>query len=398
MWAHYIDPHGRYVAHPDVVDYGSSEPDLYDAEIKWTDQEVGRLLDQLRRLPSYANTIIIITSDHGDSMGEHTVPVGTHGTALYRELQHVPMIFYIPDNKPRIVHGAVTNLDIVPTVAALCGIDVHDLSFEGRSLVPQLFYDHTEDRDRIVFAETNAPQKERAAISERWKLIYYFGSNLYELFDLAADPWEHTNLAPEAPPAFATMKQALQGWMDRVMYVRDPMFNQAYRQLADVVLPSAPTAQVATAGQTLDGITILGTGIADGRPVTPGARLDVHVYFRVDQPTATSYRFQLAAWPVDPAAPSAAPAPSQIVRTGVRPTAGGAFTTERWKPGDHVRERFPITLPASWHGALGLGLVAEDPAGKAHPPTGEALASDPTIAVLGTIPAGATGSSPQAHP
>ena len=53
---------------------------------KWTDQEVGRLLDELRRLPSYENTIIIITSDHGESMGEHNVPLGTHGTALYREL------------------------------------------------------------------------------------------------------------------------------------------------------------------------------------------------------------------------------------------------------------------------------------------------------------------------
>ena len=90
LWVHYIDPHGRYVAHPDVVDYGSSEPDLYDAEVQWTDQEVGRLLDELARLPSYQRTIVVITSDHGDSMGEHNVPPGTHGTALYRELQHVP--------------------------------------------------------------------------------------------------------------------------------------------------------------------------------------------------------------------------------------------------------------------------------------------------------------------
>src|SRR4030095_15058611 len=55
LWAHYIDPHGRYVAHPDVVAYGSSEPDLYDAEIRWTDQELGRLLDALERLPSARN-------------------------------------------------------------------------------------------------------------------------------------------------------------------------------------------------------------------------------------------------------------------------------------------------------------------------------------------------------
>ncbi|HEX3759638.1 MAG TPA: sulfatase-like hydrolase/transferase [Kofleriaceae bacterium] len=402
MWAHYIDPHGRYVAHPDVVDYGSSEPDLYDAEIKWTDQEVGRLIDQLRRLPSFASTIIIITSDHGDSMGEHNVPLGTHGTALYRELQHVPMIFFIPDNKPRLVPGAVTNLDIVPTVAALCDIDVHDLSFEGKSLVPQLFYDHTEDHDRIVFAETNAPQKERAAISERWKLIYYFGSNLYELYDLATDPWEHNNLAPQSPPAFATMKQALQGWLDRVMYVRDPRFNQAYRQLADVMLPSAPAPQVATTGQTLDGIAILGAGIADDHPVAPDAKLDVHVYFHVDQPTATAYRFQLAAWPIDPANPTAAPAPSRIVRSSLRTTAGGAFPTDRWKAGDYVRERFPLVVPADWQGAIGVGLVAETPAGQLHVPTGERLASDPGIAVLGTISASASapasGSSPPSRP
>ncbi len=151
LWAHYIDPHGRYVAHPDVVDYGSSEPDLYDAEIKWTDQQLGRLLDELQRLPSTPNTIIIITSDHGDSMGEHTVPLGTHGTALYRELLHVPMIFYIPDNVPHQIGGAVSNLDIVPTVAELAGIDVSDLSFEGKSEVPALFYgkeDHEPHRVR----------------------------------------------------------------------------------------------------------------------------------------------------------------------------------------------------------------------------------------------------------
>jgi hypothetical protein len=176
------------------------------------------------------------------------------------------------------------------------------------------------------------------------------------------------------------------------------MFNQAFRQLADVVLPSAPAPQVATAGQTLDGIAIVGAGIADGRPVAPGARLDVHVYFHVEQPTPAAYRFQLAAWPIDPADPTAAPAPGRIVRSGSRTTAGGAFPTDRWKAGDHVRERFPLTVPADWHGAIGLGLVAEDAAGKLHPPTGEKLASDPTIAVLGTIPADTVGSSPPPRP
>jgi choline-sulfatase len=389
MWAHYIDPHGRYVAHPDVVDYGASEPDLYDAEVKWTDQELGRLFRELARLPSYEHTIIVITSDHGDSMGEHTVPPGTHGTALYRELQHVPMIFYIPDNRPRSVAGAVSNLDIVPTVAALCGIDVGDLSFEGKSLVPQLFYDGTEDHDRIVFAETNAPNKQRAAISERWKLIYYFASNLYELYDLTADPWEHVNLAPQAPPAFYPMKQALQAWMDRVMYARDPKFNQAYRQLADVALPAAPAPQVTTPGQTIEGIEVLGIGVEAGKQLVRGAKVDVHVYFHVTTPTTTAYRFLLSAWPVDSKAPPADPAPTAIYRTLMRITADGAFASNRWKAGDYLRERFTLVIPPDWQGdGVALGLVTADLMGGKVKATGAALTSDPFTAVLGILPLG----------
>jgi len=400
MWAHYIDPHGRYVAHPDVVDYGASEPDLYDAEIKWTDQELGRLFTELARLPSYERTIIVLTSDHGDSMGEHTVPLGTHGTALYRELQHVPMIFYIPDNRPRIIHGAVSNLDIVPTIAALCGIDVHDLSFEGKSLVPQLFYDGTEDRDRIVFAETNAPHKQRAAISERWKLIYYFANNLYELYDLQSDPWEHKNLAPDNPPALATMKQALQGWMDRVMYARDPKFNQAFRQVGDVVLAAPPAPQVATQGQAIEGIEILGIGTATGKPIVRGAKVDVHVYFHVTRPTAAAYQFQLVVWPVDPKAPSADPAPDHVYRTALRPTADGTFASDHWKAGDNIRERFSLFIPPNWQGdGLALGLVTEDPTGGKVKATGTALASDPFTAVLGVLPLETPGgSSTEGHP
>jgi len=396
MWAHYIDPHGRYVAHPDVVDYGASEPDLYDAEIKWTDQELGRLLGELARLPSYANTIIVITSDHGDSMAEHTVPLGTHGTALYRELLHVPMIFYIPDNRPRVVHGAVTNLDIVPTVAALCGIDVHDLAFEGQSLVPELFYG-AEDRDRIVFSETNAPNKQRAAISESWKIIYYFAANLYELYDLKADPWEHNNLAAQNPPALATMQAALQGWLDRVMYVRDPKFNQAFRQVSDVALTAAPTPEVRTEGQRIDGIEILGIGVAAGASLTRGAKVDLHVYFRVDQPTAIPFRFLLAAWPVERDAEPAAPAADRIVRTALRATADGAFAANHWQAGDYIRERFTVVIPADWNGdGVALGLVTAEPSGTKRKATGAALQSDPFVAVLGVLPL--AGSSPPRHP
>ncbi|MDX2092512.1 MAG: sulfatase-like hydrolase/transferase [Kofleriaceae bacterium] len=385
MWAHYLDPHGRYVAHPDVVDYGSSEPDLYDAEIQWTDQQIGRLLDELKRLPSTRNTIIVITSDHGDSMGEHTVPVGTHGIALYRELLHVPLIVHVPDNRPRVVGGAVSPLDVVPTIAELAGIDVSDLSFEGRSLVPQIFYG-LEDPKRIVFAETNAPARQRAAISQDYKLIYYLKSNLYELFDLKADPWEKNNLAPQNPPALAEMKNVLQLWLTRVMNARDPLYNQAYRQIADLVLPAAPTPSVKTDGQTLAGgnIEVLGIDPVNG-PLVPGKPADVYVYFHAKQATTTPYKFALAAWPLGASLTEASPA--SLTRTGARLTGDGALATDAWKPGDYIREKFTLQVPAGWTSAQAvIGLITAETGGMQQRATGATPANDPTLAILGTLP------------
>ncbi len=383
LWAHYIDPHGRYVAHPDVIDYGSTEPDLYDAELRWTDQQVGRLFDELVRLPSNDHTIIVVTSDHGDSMAEHNVPLGTHGTALYRELQHVPMIFYIPNNAPHIINGAVSNLDIVPTIAELAGIDVHDLSFEGRSEVPAIFYGK-EDRDRIVFAETNIPGKQRAAISEDWKLIYYLNNNVYELFDLKADPWEHVNLASKNLPAMTTMKSALDAWLERVVYARDPKFNQAFRQMADVAMTAAPHPAVETTNQLLDDgkLAILGID-SEGKLLAPGAKVDLHVYFAVKERTAKTYRFQLVVWPGTPGDP----APANALRSPSRETADGLFPTDKWRAGEFVRERFTVTLPADWHGdEVVVALISTDAQNQRAPVTGQAQANDPAAAVLGTLP------------
>jgi hypothetical protein len=318
------------------------------------------------------------------------VPLGTHGTALYRELQNVPMIFYVPDNQPRLIHGAVTNLDIVPTIAELCGIDVHDLSFEGRSLVGSIFYGK-EDRDRIVFAETNAPQKQRAAISEKWKLIYYISNNIYELFDLTADPGEKKNLALEnpKPAAFETMRKALAAWMERVLYARDPKFNQAYRQMSDVTLEAKPTPEVLTENQTIDNgqIEIIGIGLDPGKRVVAGTRVDFHVYFHVLKRTEVPIKFLLSVWPVESSTPPNAPAPPTIVRSDMRPTAGGLFAADKWRDGEYVRERFSLEIPADWKGdAVRLGLVSGDGNGQKYPATGAFPSNDLFTANIGNLP------------
>jgi arylsulfatase A-like enzyme len=398
LWVHYIDPHGRYVAHPDVVDYGSSEPDLYDGELRWTDQQVGRLLDELKRLPSDDHTIIIITSDHGESMGEHPVPVGTHGTALYRELLHVPLVFYIPNLPPKQINGAVSNLDIVPTLVDITGADAKDLTFEGKSLVPELFYGK-EDRERIVFAETNAPSPQRAAISDSWKLIYYLQSNIYELYDLKADPLEKTNLAPKSPPAMQLMKSALDAWLERVVYARDPTFNQADKKMAELVLPSAPKPDVTTQGQTLDDgkLQILGASIATGsQPPAPNARVDIDVFFKVQARTQVPYKFLLAVWPVDTTTWKPTDAtPPDLAKSGMRASGEGFFASDRWRAGEYIRDKFTVSIPSAWTGnGLAVGLVASDPKSEKALATGDAPANDPNLIVLGVLPFQAPTPSP----
>jgi hypothetical protein len=180
--------------------------------------------------------------------------------------------------------------------------------------------------------------------------------------------------------------------MDRVMYARDPKFNQAYRQIADVTLAAPPSPQVTTQGQTIDGIEVLGIGIEPGTALARGAKVDVHVYFHVRQPTPTAYRFLLSAWPATPGAPTAAPDPAHILRTAMRATADGAFATDHWKAGDYVRERFSLLIPADWPGdSVGIGLVTAAMTGDKLRATAAGLDNDPFTAVLGLLPMGSSG-------
>jgi hypothetical protein len=301
---------------------------------------------------------VIVTSDHGDGFGEHGFI--NHGQALYRELLHVPLIVAVPNNPARKVGGAVSGVDVLPTIAELCGIDVSEHSFEGKSLVPQIFHG-PEDKGRVVFAETNYPEPIRAAISERQKLVYRLRGNLYELYDLARDPWEKSNLWTKDPAAGAALRQELDRWIERVLYSRDPLFNQAAAKISSVLLSARPTPRAVQPGVTFDGgrIAVLGADFVDPtRTYKPGDTADVYIYFEVlDQPT-TAYKLQLLAWPVTPGAPfdPAAPMTAGLIRGSGRETLDGLFATDRWRKGELIRDKFQLKLPASWPGDLAVGV------------------------------------------
>jgi arylsulfatase A-like enzyme len=383
LWLHYIDPHGRYVAHPGERSFGTSEEDLYDGELVYTDKHLGRLFDELGRLPGAERTVIVLTSDHGDGFNEHGF--FNHGQALYRELLHVPLIVYVPNATPRQVGGAVSPIDILPTLVDLCGLDARGAEFEGESLVPQLFYGQ-DASDRVVFAETNAQRILRAAVTGRHKLVYDIKANVYELYDLTADPWEKRNLWPDGDrPAFAEMKRYMDDWLERVYYARDPGTNQAMSRMSDTLLASAPAPSVRVKGASLDAGAIEVLGFDGDKPsYAPGERAELSVYFRAARRPSGDLLFQLEAWRKGAAAGTPA------ARSSMRATAAGLLPTSRWRDGEYVRDRIKLRLPDSWAapagGQLVVGLRVHTANGrKPVPVKGPTRDGDPGLLVLGEL-------------
>lgn len=386
LWAHYIDPHGRYVEHPGEVSFGKTEEDLYDGELHYTDKHLGRLFHELAQMPGADRTIIIITSDHGDGFMEHGFI--NHAQALYRELVHVPLVFYIPELPPRRVGGAVTPLDIFPTMADLAGIDISDLSLEGESLVPQLFYGR-EDHERVVFSETNWPRPLRAAISSRYKLLYKVQNNIYEFYDLKLDPWEKKNIYNSAnSKALGEMKEHMDSWLERVYYARDPVMNQNLGQLQKYLVNGTPKPQVPLSELVFDkgSLEILGFDRAKN-PLKAGETAEVFLYLKVVKRPSADFRFQMELWPIT-AEGTWATARPRTARSGLRMTARGRFPSSRWRPGEVIRERFKVKLPKGWTAGvkLGVGLRAtsSDRRTKIKLP-GPKRQSDQHLANLGTI-------------
>lgn len=110
----------------------------YDGAVRYTDDLVGKLIRFLEDLNLFQDTLLIITADHGDALGEDGL--FDHGRTVYPEVIHVPLLikphtdWYV--KVPRVVHEHVSLVDITPTIVELLEPDTNSFCFDGRSLVP----------------------------------------------------------------------------------------------------------------------------------------------------------------------------------------------------------------------------------------------------------------------
>jgi len=177
---------------------------LYDGEVAYTDDEVGRLLDGLAARGLDGRTIVVLTSDHGEEFGDHGS--WEHGHTHYDELLHVPLAIRAPGLAARVVRDPVGLVDVAPTVCALAGLSA-PASFRGRDLSAALRTGAPLPPVEGLAAYGNfwgtALESWRDA---RWKRIE--GGTSAQLFDWVADPRERDDRAAAEPAVLAASRAA----------------------------------------------------------------------------------------------------------------------------------------------------------------------------------------------
>lgn len=183
----------------------------HDEELLSLDRQLGKLFDRLQADGLWDETLIVLTSDHGEEFWEHGA-MG-HGQSLYQELIGVPLLIKPPASweveTPRTVGSLVELRQITPTILDAAGRPpVEGVSAE--SLLP-LILDPDEAREGERYAVAESP-REVAVLSGRWKLVAARDGSSFELYDLQEDPWETRNLALEERRTLAKLRAYLDEW------------------------------------------------------------------------------------------------------------------------------------------------------------------------------------------
>ena len=196
----------------------------YDSAMREMDDQIGRFLDRLKKRGLDSNTIIVLTGDHGESLGEHGL-LG-HTSGLYEPTLRVPLIVVRPDRPGlagRRVSQVIERMDLMPTILDWAGADAAALSLPGRSLQP-LLADPSASWRRYAFASSRRNLDdndgadlridERVVRDGRWKLHSYLYKDFYELYDLNADPGETRDVAADHPEIVARLSFELLRWLE----------------------------------------------------------------------------------------------------------------------------------------------------------------------------------------
>jgi len=243
LWVHYQSPHGPYLPAPPFdrkflrEDYSNSEKvkiskqnyekgtipdyqklgtrseydyyvDSYDGEISEMDHWIGVLIDEMNKMGLMENTLVVFTSDHGESLGEHDWYF-SHGQHVYEDQAQVPLVIYYPEivTGPVRIDAPVQGVDIMPTILDVCGLDYGNL--RGISLLTFLKPGATSTRGSPLLTQSENGLH-RAVYLDGWKFILTLSTPpREELYNLEKDPEEIRNLIQVETKQAAIMRELL---------------------------------------------------------------------------------------------------------------------------------------------------------------------------------------------
>lgn len=225
MWIHYQDPHGPYTPPPGyaaqfrdpdqpprllklndnwtgaggIPDYQQRDDNRdyhdyvanYDGEIRYFDDHFKRLIDALKSLGMYDDSLIVLTADHGEGMGEQDYYFA-HGEHLYASQTHVPLIMKYGETLKGRRSDFVQHADLVPTILRMLELDPNP-AYPGRDLRQPM------PAGRSIVSELHPGLPERptqySIVVDGLKLIHGVDSKRYEFYNLAVDPYETKDLS-----------------------------------------------------------------------------------------------------------------------------------------------------------------------------------------------------------
>ncbi len=256
LWVHYFDPHTEHVAprryvrqvlplrvRDEVIKPIVGEQDVfmprlmkdwrgYAAEIRYTDAEVGRLVDELDELGLLEDTVVAVVGDHGEGLSQHGILA--HGMAVWEVLHRVPFFVVDPDGRHAgtRVAGRVQLADVAPTLVSMAlgraggtrpddkGLDLWSLLEGGRSVpdrpvvLERPHYSPERFSDRTGGGK-GAEQGEMTAVLMGDHKLIRMPDGSEQLYDLARDPHEERDLADRAPEVRRRLAAYLDDWLER---------------------------------------------------------------------------------------------------------------------------------------------------------------------------------------
>jgi choline-sulfatase len=285
VWLHLYDPHSDY--NPPEPYHSQYAGHLYDGEIAYVDSQLARLFNYLRASGVYDRALIILLSDHGESLGEHGED--EHGFFVYNATLRVPLIVKLPRGQGptgRVIQPPVGTIDVAPTLLELLRLrDPLSRQFQGRSLA-SLILGKSVPSERPVYAESYYPHDSfgwsplRALSTRRF---HFIEAPRPEIYDLTADPGEKRNLYGQRRAESEALRAQLRDFERRYTAQASPVKGpplapETLEKLKSLgyVAYSAPAGPAAATGALPDPKDRLGTfrSILRATDLTTLGRLD----------------------------------------------------------------------------------------------------------------------------